>query len=103
MSPFQVSIMTDDEIIAVVQAHKDGKKIQVQSGHFHDWETLSDRCEVQWNFGLFNYRVAPEPRKPREFWLYPLRHGLYNALDKYDEGSPGVPQIHVREVIDEGT
>jgi hypothetical protein len=89
--------MTDDEIIAVVQSHKDGKKIQVQSGHFHDWETLSDRCEVQWNFGLFNYRVAPEPRKPREWTVAIGEIGLWfenTITNKFEV-------IRVREVMDD--
>jgi hypothetical protein len=60
--------MTDDEILSVVQAHKEGKKIEFKHrfDHHHnigEWY-LKDG---DWDFVHFIYRVAPEPRKPREW------------------------------------
>jgi hypothetical protein len=61
------NMMTDDEILEVVAAHKEGKKIQVQS--ITDRNLWYDEPAPTWNFANHNYRVAPEPRKPREWWL----------------------------------
>src|SRR5436190_20474355 len=56
--------MTDDEIIAVVQAHKDGKQIQRcgKAPHYmvHKWNEWKD-SNPNWNFADFDYRTAPEP------------------------------------------
>ncbi len=51
--------MTHDEMIAVIQAHKDGAKIECREV-FADssWELTKDPC---WNFNDFEYRIA-EPR-----------------------------------------
>lgn len=60
--------MTDDEIIAVVQAHKEGKKIQFRSHsapHLDEWW---DNETPAWNFEICDYRVAPP--KPREWLLH---------------------------------
>ncbi len=87
--------MTDDEIIAVVQAHKEGKPIQ--SRHMNDPYWMNNPTEFQWNFGVYEYRVAPEPSKPREWWL---------SLDQWGnprctpQNTPHQGYIHVREVIE---
>lgn len=66
--------MTDDEIIAVVQAHKEGKQIQAvgvcEGDRDINWR---DVHLFYWDFQHYNYRVKPEPRKPREWWaeVYP--------------------------------
>lgn len=54
--------MTIDEMIAVLQAAKDGKEIQ--------WRPVSERLDFPWkdssatalNFADYQYRVKPEPR-----------------------------------------
>lgn len=67
--------MTDDEIIEVVQAHKEGKKIQVRVLLTSKWykRGIDDAWEnmaiCSWNFSDCEYRVAPEPRRPREWNL----------------------------------
>lgn len=52
--------MTHDEIIAVVQAHKAGKTIQI--GSKHEKALWYDTANPTWNFAHFNFRVKPEPR-----------------------------------------
>ena len=89
--------MSDDEIIAVVQAHKEGKKIEHldDSYGYESWRWCNNPT---WNFGTSKYRVAPEPRKPRE-WKMPV--SMLDAADmiqgiiQKDE-----PSILVREVIE---
>jgi hypothetical protein len=71
--------MTDDQILEVVQAHKEGKKIQGRllgscplylNGIDDKWVDLISG--VDWNFKETEYRVAPEPRKLREWWISPI-------------------------------
>lgn len=50
--------MTDEEIIAVVTAHKEGKTIEVSVNYADDWGIT--RSPV-WDFEKYNYRVKPEP------------------------------------------
>ena len=52
--------MTHDEIIEVVAAHTEGKKIeQLCKRENNNW----CNCVPDWDFAHFNYRVAREPRK----------------------------------------
>lgn len=65
--------MTDQEIIEVVTAHKEGKKIQYRLKYDYpelDWLNLPVEETIYWNFIKTDYRVAPEPRKPREDWIH---------------------------------
>ncbi len=95
--------MTDDEIIAVVQAHKEGKAIQTRS-HFHPlegWQT----CNPIWDFYQNEYRVAPEPRKSREWHVHVIRgssvFGDCEMLTSFPADQSTVKEtIRVREVIE---
>lgn len=49
--------MTDEEIIAVVTAHKEGKQIQQRSKGAKDW---NDTDKPNWNLYVLDYRVKPE-------------------------------------------
>ncbi len=62
-------MMTNNEIIAVVQAHKEGK--QIQSRHLHDTHWMNNPTEFQWNFGVYDYRVAPEPQRFMKGYCFP--------------------------------
>lgn len=60
--------MSNDEIIAVVQAHKEGKQIEWRELGFqaeHMWMNAGE--QPTWDFRHWEYRVKPEPRKPREW------------------------------------
>ncbi len=50
--------MTDDEIIAVVQAHKEGKKIEERCHSSSSWRHVTF---PRWNFEDCDYRVKKEP------------------------------------------
>ena len=76
-----IRIMSDDEILEVVQAHKEGKKIESRPLHLDQWFPILSLSSPTWNFAENDYRVAPEPRKPREWRL------------KFDEGSKEVKGI----------
>lgn len=95
--------MTHDEMIAVIQAHKEGKQIQSRRG---DW--WIDIFEPSWDFSKYDYRIKPEPPKPREWWIVfcPKDH---DGPKVFDGGLGGVGAspcsdsgcrcVHVREVL----
>ena len=55
--------MTHDEMIAVIQAHKEGKTIEsrVRGIGGAKWVTLNE--EPSWQFSEYDYRIKPEPWK----------------------------------------
>jgi hypothetical protein len=57
--------MTHDEMIEVIQAHKDGKVIQLRSMQ-GDWIDVPRTPD--WDFPNIIYRPKPEPK---EYWLVP--------------------------------
>lgn len=65
--------MTHDEMIAVLQAHKEGKAIQAKSKHDLDldakWQAFTTHLACGWDTFTWDYRVKPEPPKPRERWI----------------------------------
>lgn len=54
--------MTHEEMISVIQAHKEGKQIQYRRIGNTEW---LDTPKPAWNFVLFEYRIKPEPPKPK--------------------------------------
>jgi len=93
--------MSDDEIIAVVQAHKDGKQIQYRGlSPYHQWHNCRDNSPL-WNFPDLCYRVKPEPL---ECWanIYAGRythyyHGQDIAIAAAGPSALRVA-VHMREV-----
>ena len=55
--------MTHDEMIAVIQAHKEGKTIESRARGigWAKWVTLNE--EPSWQFSEYDYRIKPEPWK----------------------------------------
>ena len=99
-------MMTPDEMIAVIQAHKEGKKLECRSADLSGgkWHPV---LEPSFNFKLVEYRVKPEPR---EFWLAyhdlgrDVIHGVFldneAAMERWQSLVPGDRTvIHVREVL----
>lgn len=71
--------MTYDEMIAVIQAAKEGKAIEQYRRGRHDlgpWEPRTNG--MMFDFVNYLYRIKPEPPKPREWWFveYSLKFGL---------------------------
>ncbi len=102
--------MTDDEIIAVVQARKDGKRIQSRAseeyyGRKFNEEEWGDSDPAAWDFYHQDYRVAPEPRKPREWWLIVDNEAFVIGCESPSETMSRYLKkdqsglVHVREVI----
>ena len=51
-------MMTHDEMIAVIQHHKNGGKVEYYAGDDIGWIYSDDPV---WNFGECDYRAKPEP------------------------------------------
>lgn len=78
---------TLDNMIAVLQAHKEGKQIQMRGQHLKEWR---DAKVLNYNWTLYDYRVKPEAR---EFWVnvYPNQAPARQFSGK---------TIHVKGVIE---
>lgn len=82
-------MMSDDEIIRVVQAHKDGKRIECRHTLLGEqWR----ECDPMWSFMSFDYRVKPEPRE----WTMAL---CVDGLLDSPADSDNRPMVRVREVM----
>ncbi len=71
--------MTIDEMIAVLTAAKEGKKVQEWNGV--DWQEFSivDRLRV------YEVRVKPEPRR---FWIHVPTNQLTNTRSVFNIAKP---------------
>jgi hypothetical protein len=79
--------MTHDEMIAVIQAHKDGKVIQFKRNcGVCDWTSLAKVKLPHWNFSAVKYRVKP---MPKEYWLVPYTDSHYFLV--FDENPRKLP------------
>lgn len=89
--------MAHDEMIAVIQAHKDG--IQIQSRR-KNGEKFADVNCPSWNFLDNEYRIKPEPM---DIWVLFGPDGLCAAASKTDLSTTfkGKDVRKFREVLDE--
>ena len=90
--------MTIDEKIDLMTAFRDGAATQFRSRR-RAGEPWVDCESPEWNFEDFEYRIRPEPRKPREFWISEFSGRAYAA--PFDLEHPGNLAVHVREVLEE--
>lgn len=93
--------MTHDEMIAVIAAHRDLKAVQWRlKSNIGQWNRWFD-CppdHKNWNFVVADFRIKPEPPKPREWWIVAYKDGSVVAGEPYFAGHP-VGCIFVREVL----
>lgn len=99
--------MTHDEMIAVIQAHKEGKQIQYRPANALKDKGWEDINPPSWNFHISRYRVKPAPR---EFYIpiwksdpdnrWETAYTSKNSLLSTCEESELSHYIKVREVTD---
>lgn len=100
--------MTHDEMIAIIQAAKEGKKIQVKSRNYYSgpksgWADL--KSGMIFNFAHYKYRVAPEVREytvvldasGAPIGVGPGRPGAY-VMIKQSDSIAGMTTVRVREI-----
>lgn len=63
--------------IEVMKAFTEGKQIQVRhrGGTDQEWEDLPNAHCPSWAWYGCEYRVKPEPPKPREYWIAIRKNG----------------------------
>jgi hypothetical protein len=94
--------MTNDDILSVVQANKEGRMIQWQARTL-ETSPWQDAVNPTWDFYRCNYRVKPQPR---EWWVIKcsaVDNGephIYPAGNKPVTCSNCIERVHVREVIE---
>lgn len=94
--------MTHDEMIAVIQAHKNGKRLQFRdAGSGKEWETFAIANDVpSWNFNKYEYQVKPKPREFRlRFYKSRDSRNVW-VVDLSGNPCPLCEEILVREVIE---
>lgn len=94
-----------DEMITLIQAHKDGKEIEFRRPNAVDdsWKPYDLSRELARGFEL---RIKPEPPKSREWWIIAETSELesfggatlYNCKQILLDNQV---QVHVREVLPE--
>lgn len=99
--------------IRVMQAALEGKKIQCRSlVEKWDWsEYQSGSLADRWDWSTFDYRIAPEPRKPWECWvIFPEGSDYARVIGMKKLGGlqpdmlrveNGDHVVHMREVIED--
>jgi hypothetical protein len=94
--------MDHNTAIAVIEAHRDGKEIEARYRNrpqlTNQWTECTDG--TSWNFDFFEYRIKPEPPKPREWWLVMSGDEPIAIRDcQLPPDSKYQPRVHVREVL----
>lgn len=94
--------MTPDQIIEVVTAFKNGKKIESRNKVIGGWTDSNP----DWNFFCFDYRVKPEPI---ELWVnefvdgrwssHPTKKDALTASSLYNQSALARKAVLFREVI----
>ncbi len=95
-----------DRRIAVMQAYRDGKKIEYNDAE-ESGRWLSRYGQPDWNWHDRTYRIAPEPRKPRECYAifpkdmpHPRTFGGRSEAEAHSAGVFGSDEVvHMREVL----
>jgi hypothetical protein len=94
--------MTHDEIITVVQAHKDGEQLQIRLTRKKNNDFIwSDLRGNIWDFEQFEYRIKPKPRE-RWFGQYPngqLTVCAYQTKQEVENFGPEYKPICFKEDI----
>lgn len=84
--------MTHEEMLAVIQAHKEGKGVQVRLVNSVDWEDVQVPL---WNFHTYAYRIKPEPKPDI------VRYGNLSAHDPaWLSYSIEMPGCNIRLIFD---
>jgi len=55
--------MTHNEMIAVIEAHRDGKRIEFHNKDWDDVTRWNFTDKPRWDFSVNDYRIAVEPRR----------------------------------------
>jgi hypothetical protein len=92
------------ELLPIIQAFAEGRAIQWRASLYDPWITIDCLGDISLAEG-FEYRIKPEPTKPREWWIneYASRMDAYDSREWADlyAGPDRIRCVHVREVLDD--
>jgi hypothetical protein len=89
-------MMTDGEIIIVVQGKKDGKEVQCRKiDVIGPWK---DNPNPLWTFSAFDYRIKPEAR--HVFVNFCSNGDLSHCVNRRSSGAAGVHYFRFTEDIE---
>jgi hypothetical protein len=92
------------EMLPIIQAFADGRAIQWRASLYDPWITIDCLSDISLT-NVSEYRIKPEPSKPREWWIneYASRMEAYDSRGWADiyAGPDRIRCIHVREVLDD--
>ena len=85
--------MTHDEMIAVIQAHKDGKTIESRARGIGGakWVTLNE--EPSWQFSEYDYRIKPELFKYTEIF-----NAMSSGNTRFEVPREGIYKVTIEEL-----
>lgn len=99
--------MTLQEKIAVMQAALRGAQLEYRDMDEESGSAWKLSAGPQFNFVRYEYRVKPEPPKPKEIWVneYPTMNYVYGKFNKEDAQKTALGNVrriavHYREVIE---
>jgi len=89
------SSMTTEEMIKVLEAYREGEKIQFREIPRGPWIN----CDLPgWDFVDYEYRIKPAERKPREWWIN--FGGIFKSKKEAERFYIPGEAIHVREILE---
>jgi hypothetical protein len=90
------------ELLPIIQAFAEGQTIEWRYKNTTQWYVAQGPT---WAHEGVEYRIKPEPPKPREWWIneYASRMDAYDSREWADHYSTRgrIRCIHVREVLDD--
>ena len=81
--------MNHDEMIEIIQAHKEGKEVQREAVSPAGHVSWVDDPEPSFNFNMYYYRIKPEAVEPErlEYWVAGRGNANFSYASKYKTGA----------------
>jgi len=92
------------DFLPIIQAWSEGRQIQFRTVDV--WVDVGDRTQLIFFNNPEDYRVKPEPPKPREWWINRYTHlddCIHASKADADRNATScrIECVHVREILDE--
>jgi len=89
--------MTHDEMIVVIQHHKNGGKVQYSIKNRNEFHDYTDGCNPSWDFHNSDYRAKPEPLV---LWgeIMPDGSHMQSSLHKFLPTNGGTIKKFIEEI-----
>jgi hypothetical protein len=90
-------MMTHDEMIKVIQHHRDGGKVQYSIKNRNEFHDFTDGYEPIWDFDNSDYRAKPEPMV---LWaeIMPGGYHIHSSLREFSPTNGGAIKKFIEEI-----